>query len=274
MSLKNHPFAVDARFDFSLVLTWALPTTTLQPLLPPQLQLDTFDGRATEADGGSAPVGFIAIAMVQTRGLRPSRMPGIFGRDFFLIGTRVFARCTVSSGQRLRGLYIVRSQTNRASMRVLGDVFTRYRYEPINVDIVRNGGDIAVTAGAFHVDVDTSDARVEGEGEGADGPEQSTSLLPPGSCFQTWKDARRFAGPMPYTFSTVKDPSQILIVEGVRQQWRPRAVRVREARVPFFAERGLDGAVLASAFIVENVPYHWKAGRLEHWAPPDGPGPT
>ena len=247
MSLKNHPFAVDARFDFSLVLTWALPTTTLQPLLPPQLQLDTFDGRAAEADGGSAPVGFIAIAMVQTRGLRPSRMPGIFGRDFFLIGTRVFARCTVSSGQRLRGLDIVRSQTNRASMRVLGYVFTRYRYEPINVDIVRNGGDIAVTAGAFHVDVDTSDA---------------------------WKDARRFAGPMPYTFSTVKDPSQILIVEGVRQQWRPRAVRVREARVPFFAERGLDGAVLASAFIVENVPYHWKAGRLEHWAPPDGPGPT
>ncbi len=73
---------------------------------------------------------------------------------------------------------------------------------------------------------------------------------------------------MPYTFSMVDDPSQVLVVEGVQTQWRPRAVRVRQAQVPFFAERGLQGATLASAFIVEDVPYHWKAGRLERWAPP------
>ncbi len=260
VSLKDHPFDVDARFDFSLVLTYALPTATLQPLLPPALQLDTFDG------AGDA-VGFVAIAMVQTRGLRPSKMPGVFGRDFFLIGTRIFARCTLTSGQRLRGLYILRSQSNRASMRMLGDLFTRYRYETIDVDVRRDGDYIAVRSGDFFVDVDASDAKVAVAGEHADGPEQASSLLPEGSCFSSWKDARRFAGPMPYTFSMVADPTQVLVVEGVRQQWRPRGVRVREATVPFFAERGLDGASLASAFIVEDVPYHWKAGRLEHWAP-------
>ncbi len=267
MSLKDHPFDVDARFDFSLVLTYALPTSTLRPLLPPQLELDTFDA-------GPEPVGFVAIAMVQARGLRPSRMPSIFGRDFFLIGTRIFARCPLASGQRLRGLYILRSQSNRASMRILGDLFTRYRYEHIDVDVRRDGDDIAVRAGDFIVDVDGSDAKVKAVGEGDDGPEQSTSLLPPGSCFHTWKDARRFAGPMPYTFSTVADPSQMLVVEGVRSQWRPRAVRVREAQVPFFAERGLEGATLASAFIVEDVPYHWKAGRLERCAPSTSPAPA
>ncbi len=73
---------------------------------------------------------------------------------------------------------------------------------------------------------------------------------------------------MPYTFSMVDDPSQVLVVEGVQTQWRHRAVRVRQAQVPFFAERGLQGATLASVFIVEDVPYHWKAGRLERWAPP------
>ncbi len=241
--LKNHPFDVDAHFDFSLVLTYALPISTLLPLVPAGLELDTHDDR----------LGFIAVAMVQTRGLRPSRLPSLFGRDFFLIGTRVFVRCPLASGKRLRGLYILRSQTNTKAMRVLGDVFTRYRYETIDVDIARDDGSIVVRAGAFHVDVD---CRVDPD-------EAEPVVLPAGSPFSTWQDARRFAGPMPYTFSMLEDPGEVLVVEGVRSAWHPRAVRVRDHQVPFFAERGLCGAVLASAFVVEDVPYHWKAGRRE-----------
>ena len=56
--LKNHPFDVDARFDFSLVLTYALPVATLAPLLPAPLTLDTFD------DHTGARWAFVAIAMV------------------------------------------------------------------------------------------------------------------------------------------------------------------------------------------------------------------
>lgn len=88
-NLKNHPFDVDARFDFSLVLTYALPAASLRPLVPDLLELDTFADRWA----------FVAIAMVQTRGLRPARLPGWFGRDFFLIGTRIFVRCPLASGQ-------------------------------------------------------------------------------------------------------------------------------------------------------------------------------
>jgi hypothetical protein len=265
--LKNHPFDVDARFDFSLVLTYAFPIATLQPLLPDILELDTFEDRWA----------FMAIAMVQTRGLRPSRLPGIFGRDFFLIGTRIFVRCPLASGQRLRGLYIVRSQSDTGAMRVLGDVFTRYRYETIPITVTRTGSDIDVRAGDFHVDVDGSDGRDDAAvdlGDGEEGPAQSTSLLPAGSPFSSWKDARRFAGPMPHTFSTLSDPDEVLVVEGVRRQWRPRAVHVREHHVPFFAERGLSEAVLASAFIVEDVPYHWKAGRRERCRPRASDAPS
>ena len=62
--LRDHPFEVDAHFDFSLVLTWALPAEVLQPLLPPTLQVDTFD------DAAGKRWGFLAVAMVQTKGLR------------------------------------------------------------------------------------------------------------------------------------------------------------------------------------------------------------
>ena len=262
--LKNHPFAVDAHFDFSLVLTYALPSTVLAPLVPPTLALDTFDARRAHAHhdlaqdpgttdhGAPGPVGFVAVAMVQTRGLRPARLPRLFGRSFFLVGTRIFVRFTTGDGRTLRGLYILRSQTDSRAMHWLGDVFTRYRYELLTVDVKRSPGHIAVHAGDLAVDVD-SVATPERDGAPA---------LPPGSPFSTWKDARRFAGPMPHTFSMLDD-GHVLVVEGVRQNWKPRPVRVVEARVPFFAERGLSRPVLASAFVIEDVPYHWNAGRRE-----------
>jgi hypothetical protein len=253
--LKNHPFAVDAHFDFSLVLTYALPATTLLPLLPPQLTLDTFD-----EDGARDAVGFIAIAMVQTRGLRPARLPRVFGRDFFLVGTRVFVRFATRDGRCLRGLYILRSQTDSRAMLHMGGVFTRYRYEPLNVAVTRTPDRIAVHAGDFVVDVDTAAAH------DVDGTDAPAPALPPGSPFATWKDARRFAGPMPHTFSALDD-GDVLVVQGVRTNWKPRPVRVLDARVPFFAERGLHDPVLASAFVIEDVPYHWNAGRREPCPP-------
>ena len=80
--LKNHPFAVDAHFESSLVLTFAAPKEQVQPLIPECLRLDTFDDTWA----------FIAIAMVQTRHLRPKGFPQFMGNDFFLIGYRVFVR--------------------------------------------------------------------------------------------------------------------------------------------------------------------------------------
>ena len=74
-SLRRHPFAVDAFFRHSLVLTFAYPTSLLQPLLPPGLTVDEHEGH-----------GFVAIALVQTEKLRPAVFPAWAGRDFFLAG--------------------------------------------------------------------------------------------------------------------------------------------------------------------------------------------
>jgi hypothetical protein len=91
--LKNHPFAVEAFFESSLVLTFAVPKDQLQNLIPECLQLDTFQEEWA----------FVAVAMVQTKALRPKGFPKIMGNNFFLIGYRVFVRYTNSSGKKLRG---------------------------------------------------------------------------------------------------------------------------------------------------------------------------
>ena len=62
---------VRAFFRHCLVLTYAFPERVLAPLLAPGLTLDTWQG-----------LGFLAIAMVQTEGLRPVGVPAARARAY------------------------------------------------------------------------------------------------------------------------------------------------------------------------------------------------
>ena len=110
--LKEHPFAVDALFERSLVLTFAVPKEEVAGLIPPCLSLDTHQDKWA----------FIAVAMVQTKNLRPKGFPKFMGSDFFLIGYRVFVRYTNAQGKRLRGLYILKSETDSRRMTFFGNM--------------------------------------------------------------------------------------------------------------------------------------------------------
>jgi uncharacterized protein YqjF (DUF2071 family) len=121
--LKNHPFAVEAFFESSLVLTFAVPKQQLQNLIPECLTLDSYQNTWA----------FIAVAMVQTKSLRPKGLPACMGNDFFLIGYRIFVRYTTNSGTRLRGLYIVKSETDKKKMEYLGNLFTQYNYTTTDI---------------------------------------------------------------------------------------------------------------------------------------------
>src|SRR5437764_12796779 len=98
--LKRHPFPVRAFFRHCLVLTYAFPERVLVPLLPPGLTLDSYQG-----------LGFLAIAMVQTEGLRPVGVPAALGQDFFPTGYRTFSRFRTAPGRSPRGLRILRRDT-------------------------------------------------------------------------------------------------------------------------------------------------------------------
>lgn len=132
--LKNHPFAVEAFFESSLVLTFAIPKEEVQNLIPECLQLDTFQDKWA----------FVAVAMVQTKDLRPRGFPKMMGNDFFLIGYRVFVRYTTSEGKKLRGLYILKSETDKKKMEIMGNIFTHYNYTTTDIEQVqreKNKGD-------------------------------------------------------------------------------------------------------------------------------------
>ena len=241
-SPKNHPFAVEAFFQSSLVLTYALPKATVQDLIPECLVPDTFEDRWA----------FGAVALVQTRGLRPKGFPGWMGHDFGLTGYRLFVRYTNARGKRLRGLFILKSQTDKRGLELLGNLFTHYRYDTTDLSFCRTGSTLSVHSRGAALDVEVG---VEGPG----------AVLPAGSPFRNWGEARRFAGPLPFTFSYDAHRREVLVVEGVRQHWEPAPVAVRKSKVGFLENGPLGVATLASAFLVENVPYYWKKGAVEKW---------
>lgn len=241
--LKNHPFAVQALFEHSIVLTYALPYEHLIPFVPECLQLDTLNDRWA----------FLAVAMVQTRHLRPAGFPAFLGNDFFLIGYRIFVRYEAADGRRLRGLYILHSQTDKRIMELLGNTFTHYRYTRTDISQHQEGS-------LIRIDSQGADLHVAVEPGGED------YALPKGSPFSDWKEARRFAGPLPFTFSYLKNENKTLIVEGRRENWIPQPLRVYKHQVGFVNKLGLgDAAVLANAFMIRNIPYLWKKGRKESW---------
>ena len=241
--LRRHPFPVVAWFDQVVAVSFAFPESVLRPLVPAPLEIDSYEGH-----------GFLTVALVWTRDLRPAGFPKQLGQDFFLSGYRIFTRLQDDSGRRLRGLRILRSETDKRRMVWMGNLLTRYNYRHTRARSEREG----------------TLTRIRSTGqEGLQALDLTFDLskpaenLPAGSPFPDWRTARRFAGPMPFTFSPERDGS-VTVIEGTRENWTPRPVAVHEWRVALFDEPPFKGAtpILANAFAVESIPYRWERGRV------------
>lgn len=243
-TLRNHPFAVEAFFKNSTVLTFAIPKVQLQSKIPECLSLDTFEDHWA----------FIAVAMVQTSALRPKGFPAFLGNNFFLIGYRIFVRYKNLAGKNLRGLHILKSETDNISMEILGNIFTKYSYTTTDITIKNTNSQTTISSLKSGIQLEINRTI-------KDAP------LPENSPFNNWKEARKYAGPLPFTFSFDDVKKEVLIIQGVRQNWVPKAICIQSYNFDFLKKLNLQNAVLANAFEITNVPYWWKKGKIEKWQP-------
>ena len=181
------------------------------------------------------------------------------GQDFFLSGYRIFVRYQMKDGVRRtqRGLRILRSDTNRRLMAFAGNRLTHYNYQHAHVRWTKDAGTLAMD---IRTPRQTADLSVS-----ADVSKPATAL-PTGSPFPDFATARRFAGPLPYTFDYEPQTHSIIKIKGVREHWEPMPVQVKIAKATFFdgpGFKGINRPQLANAFYVENIPYRWKRGERE-----------
>lgn len=241
--LKNHPFAVSAHFDSSIILTFSVDKNELIDLIPQPLTLDLYLDKWA----------FITVAMVDTKNLRPKAFPKIFGNDFFLIGYRIFVRYKTSAGRNLRGLYILKSETNKKKMEILGNIFTNYNYQTIDLTQKDHNNQIEISSKKSNFNIVFN--RIDDE----------VISLPEGSIFPNWKEARKFVGPMPFTFQVNQEQKKVLIIEGLRDNWKSNPIQVQSSYVDFINRFGFKSIKLANAFEIIDVDYDWKKGVLDTW---------
>ena len=235
----RHAVPIVANFDWALAVTFAAPRERLEGLLAPGLTLDAAGAH-----------GFLAAACVQTRRLRLAGLPPFFGMDFFLAGYRIFARFRSEKGEEFRGLQILGSETDRWPMAIAGRLLTHYGYRHCSVRVERTDARIAAsTSSGLEIEAATNEA-----------------TLPPGSVFGSWDEARRYAGPTPYTFAAER--GMILRVRGARTNWKPRPIGIVRARAPLLERLVRMTLTPAAAFLVEDVDYRWERGVRERPAEP------
>jgi hypothetical protein len=249
--LQRHPIPMTCHFEHSLVVAWALPAETLEPLVPPGLTLDVYDGRW----------GLVVIALVQTRNLRPAYLPAWAGRDYALTGYRIFVKHRDRTGRTRRGLHILRSDTDKRTMKLGGNLLTHYGYRLADIDITAAAGQL--------------EARITTPGSEADLHvvaclASEPAPLPPMSPFRSDQDARHFAGPLPWTFDYEPQTASIVMIHARRSAWRPQPTAV-QIKACSFLERAPFSAVepkLASAFHIAGIDYGWERGIRVPIGPP------
>lgn len=140
-------------------------------------------------------------------------------------------------------------------MQFLGNLLTHYQYHTIDIEQQHQSGLLQLQSqwGNFSVKINTE--------------AMEPIALPATSPFPDWSAARRFAGPLPFTFTYLSNQQQVLIIEGVRENWIPRPIEVLDHRFAFVEQFNFSETRLANAFMLENIPYYWKKGKLDPWQP-------
>ena len=215
----------------------------LRLLLPPGLELETAGGH-----------GFVAVALVRTEALRPA---GHAGRARTGLLPRRLSRVHDASrrrtGRRLRGLRILRSDANRARMVARREPAHALQLPPLHARRVASGGRI-------RFDVETRGSRRR---PAADRRSRESGAARGLARSRRCREARRFAGPLPFTFDFEAETHAIIAIQARRARTgglTPVAVDVE--RLSFFDQPAFHGCapVLAAAFHVSDIDYRWERG--------------
>jgi hypothetical protein len=90
------------------------------------------------------------------------------------------------------------------------------------------------------------------------------SVLFEHSPFESIREARRFAGPLPFTFDYEPETHSIVAIKATRHHWQPAPVAVTVRQMSFFNQLPFRGCtpILAAAFHVKGIDYRWERGQL------------
>ena len=237
--MRPLPFNIRVHFDFFLVLIYAVDKEKAEALLPKPFIHETYGDKA-----------IMAVAFAKANRFRPSFFPKFLGLAFNFAGFRHMAKYQQKSGKTIRGLKIIRSVSNKKMMVRGGDELTQYKFQYDPFTIKEKDNIIRIKGKSIDVAVQEIEKKEDAN-------------LPAGSVFPSWTEARKFGGPLLYTFELNNE--SVSITEGSRKYWQPFPVEVLHANTDFFDSPPYNDLqpVLSAAYMIKDIPYSWKKAVIE-----------
>jgi hypothetical protein len=235
MKLPRNPFSVAGSIRQCWLFVYRLPEAIAQPLLPSPLRLVTRGGFA-----------FLNIVACRLDGMRPALLPGGCGLGYWHVAYRLHAWAQCENGQRLEGLYFMRSDCDRWLVERIGDLLTDFRFQRARICVLET--DAAVSA-----NVESADAPARFRIDRRLAPKLAT-----GSPFSALEEAAAFLQYKPYGLAVEsEDTLQVVRVRREEAAWRSRIVAVQEAKWRFLGDHK---AALELCYEVEPIDYRWERG--------------
>jgi hypothetical protein len=155
---------------------------------------------------------------------------------------------------RTQGLYFVRSDADRAMIRVGGNLVSEFRFQPSLVER-------AEAAGIERWRVRSRDH--SGDLDAAFS--EDTAELAEGSPFASMDEARSFLKYRPMGLAPDDEGRRLRLAEVFRDEaaWNERPVSVIALRSAYLESLGEGGAVVEMATRVAPIDYRWRLGRSE-----------
>jgi uncharacterized protein YqjF (DUF2071 family) len=224
----------------ALSINYSVDPDALAPLLPAPLEPEIWHGRA-----------WVQLLMSSLRGMRPQGLAGALGVDFYQASYRAAVQLRDRDGRVRRGGFFVRSETNDAIMRAVGNrlrEFSFHEFGLATMALVRDRDALvaAIDAKSPHgAVVGTFDTR---PGHGA--PKTSA-----------WRSLDELFEPLVEcydAFGIADDHLYTLTIE--RGPWDARFAEVKELYAEYFDTGALGGgaARLDSVLHVPRCAYRWR----------------
>jgi hypothetical protein len=200
---------------------------------------------------------FWNIVLCHVDRMRPVGAPHAMGISYHHIAYRLMVEADDGSDAghaRTQGLYFVRSDADRAMIRVGGNLVSEFRFQPSLVER-------AEAAGIERWRVRSRDH--SGDLDAAFS--EDTAELAEGSPFASMDEARSFLKYRPMGLAPDDEGRRLRLAEVFRDEaaWNERPVSVIALRSAYLESLGEGGAVVEMATRVAPIDYRWRLGRSE-----------
>ena len=235
--LQTNPLTMAGRLQRCWLFTFQCAPETASSFLPAPLQPVTYAGYA-----------FWNVVVTRIESMRPAPLPARLGISYWHAAYRLYAHFRTATGERIEGLYFIRSESDSALIRLAGNLLTDFNLHRAPIHCRETGETVTLTIAS------------------ADEPaaihlrRRAPTWLPVTSPFASLDEANAFLKYEPYGLS-VNRAGRVNVVRVLRSEaaWQSHLCTVIEAYWAFFAGQEVRPLL---CYEVAPVDYRWQRGQL------------